>query len=62
MGVTGHKIELIGAKGDGNIVFGAAKWSAKGKDANGLCRRRVHPNTTAQEVQHSASASTPAKR
>lgn len=35
MGVTGHKLELIEAQGDGNLVFGSAKWSAKGKDANG---------------------------
>jgi ketosteroid isomerase-like protein len=35
MGVTGHKLELIEAQGEGNLVFGSAKWSAKGKDANG---------------------------
>ncbi|RWO20364.1 nuclear transport factor 2 family protein [Mesorhizobium sp.] len=35
MGVTGHKLELIEAGGDGNLLFGTAKWSAKGKDANG---------------------------
>jgi ketosteroid isomerase-like protein len=35
MGVTGHKLELIEAQGEGNLVFGPAKWSAKGKDANG---------------------------
>ena len=35
MGVTGHKLELIDARGEGNLVFGAAKWSANGKDANG---------------------------
>ena len=34
-GVTGHKLEMIEADGDGNIVFGAAKWSAKGKDDKG---------------------------
>lgn len=33
MGVTGHKLELIEAQGDGNMMVGAAKWSAKGKDA-----------------------------
>ena len=35
MGVTGHKIELIEADGDGDVLFGTAKWSAKGKDAKG---------------------------
>jgi ketosteroid isomerase-like protein len=35
MGVTGHKLELIEAQGNGNLLFGTAKWSAKGKDANG---------------------------
>ena len=35
MGVTGHKLEVIEAQESGNIVFGAAKWSAKGKDAAG---------------------------
>jgi ketosteroid isomerase-like protein len=34
-GVTGHKLELIEAHGNGNLLFGAAKWSASGKDANG---------------------------
>jgi ketosteroid isomerase-like protein len=35
MGVTGHKLELIEAHGEGNLLFGAAKWSANGKDASG---------------------------
>lgn len=35
MGVTGHKLELIEAHGEGKLDFGAAKWSANGKDANG---------------------------
>lgn len=35
MGVTGHKLELIEAHSEGKLVFGAAKWSANGKDANG---------------------------
>jgi uncharacterized protein (TIGR02246 family) len=34
-GVTGHKLELIEAKGDAELVIAAAKWSAAGKDANG---------------------------
>ena len=35
MGVTGHKLELIEAHSEGKLLFGAAKWSANGKDANG---------------------------
>lgn len=35
MGVTGHKLELIEAQGEGNLLIGTAKWSAKGKDAKG---------------------------
>jgi uncharacterized protein (TIGR02246 family) len=34
-GVTGHKLEMIEADGSGDIVFGAAKWSASGKDDKG---------------------------
>ena len=34
-GATAHKLDMIEANGDGNLVFGAAKWSATGKDANG---------------------------
>jgi uncharacterized protein (TIGR02246 family) len=35
MGVTGHKLELIEADGDDNMLVGTAKWSANGKDAQG---------------------------
>jgi ketosteroid isomerase-like protein len=35
MGATGHKLELIRTGGDEKVVFGAAKWSATGKDAEG---------------------------
>jgi uncharacterized protein (TIGR02246 family) len=35
MGVTAHKLDLIEAHGDGNLVYGTAKWSANGKDASG---------------------------
>jgi len=35
IGATGHKLDPIEAHGDGNLLFGAAKWSANGKDANG---------------------------
>jgi uncharacterized protein (TIGR02246 family) len=34
-GVTGHKLELIEVEGEEELVVAAAKWSAKGKDANG---------------------------
>src|SRR5262245_58505007 len=34
-GVTNHKLEMIEANGNGNIVIAAAKWSAKGKDKKG---------------------------
>jgi uncharacterized protein (TIGR02246 family) len=34
-GVTGHKLELIEAEGEEDLVVAAAKWSAKGKDAGG---------------------------
>ena len=34
-GVTGHRLELIDAGGDDKVVFGAAKWSATGKDKDG---------------------------
>lgn len=35
MGATGHKLELIRADGADKLIYGAAKWSAKGKDAQG---------------------------
>jgi ketosteroid isomerase-like protein len=31
-GVTDHKLEVINADGDDKVVYGSAKWSAKGKD------------------------------
>jgi ketosteroid isomerase-like protein len=34
-GATGHRLEVIEARGSGTLLFGAAKWSAKGKDASG---------------------------
>jgi ketosteroid isomerase-like protein len=34
-GVTNHKLEIIEASGNGNIIVAAAKWSAKGKDDKG---------------------------
>src|SRR5262245_34057326 len=34
-GVTAHKLEIIEAGGDGKLVYGAAKWSATGKDDKG---------------------------
>jgi uncharacterized protein (TIGR02246 family) len=34
-GVHNHKLELIEAAGDGNLIYGAAKWSSTGKDDKG---------------------------
>jgi ketosteroid isomerase-like protein len=34
-GVTGHKLEVIDAGGDGKVIFASAKWSATGKDKDG---------------------------
>jgi ketosteroid isomerase-like protein len=34
-GLTGHKLEMIDAGGDNNVVWGTARWSAKGKDKEG---------------------------
>jgi ketosteroid isomerase-like protein len=34
-GVTNHKLEVIDAGGDDKVVYGTAKWSAKGKDKDG---------------------------
>jgi uncharacterized protein (TIGR02246 family) len=34
-GATAHKLELVKAQGDDTLLFGAAKWSAMGKDSNG---------------------------
>jgi uncharacterized protein (TIGR02246 family) len=33
-GVSGHALELIEVHGEEDLVVAAAKWSAKGKDAN----------------------------
>jgi uncharacterized protein (TIGR02246 family) len=35
MGVTAHKFEIIEARGEGNLIYAAAKWTAAGKDAKG---------------------------
>jgi uncharacterized protein (TIGR02246 family) len=34
-GVKNHNLEMIEADGDGKLVYGAAKWSASGKDDKG---------------------------
>ena len=34
-GVQNHKLEVIEADGDGKLVYGAAKWSALGKNDQG---------------------------
>jgi uncharacterized protein (TIGR02246 family) len=31
-GVTGHKLEVLEANGDDDLIVAAARWSAKGKD------------------------------
>ena len=36
MGVTDHKLELINAREEGNLVYAAAKWSAKSKNTDGV--------------------------
>ena len=41
-GVTGHKLELIEANGEGNTAVAAAKWSAKGKDGASLGGLATH--------------------
>lgn len=35
MGVTGHKLDLIEAHADGDLIVAAARWSATGKSAAG---------------------------
>lgn len=35
MGVTGHKLEMIEASGDGALIAAGAKWSATGKGPDG---------------------------
>lgn len=34
-GATDHRLEAIRVDGDEKLIYGAAKWSAKGKDAQG---------------------------
>ena len=34
-GVTGHKLTLIEAGGDGNLVYATAKWKAQAKGSDG---------------------------
>jgi ketosteroid isomerase-like protein len=34
-GASNHKLEIIDAQDDGQVVFAAAKWTATGKDAQG---------------------------
>ena len=46
MGAQGHKLELIEASGDGNIVYGTAKWSATGKDSAGKAQTWTSTITT----------------
>jgi ketosteroid isomerase-like protein len=34
-GVADHRLQIIDAGGDGQVVYGAAKWTATGKKADG---------------------------
>jgi uncharacterized protein (TIGR02246 family) len=55
MGAKGHKLELIEASGDGNIVYATAKWSAVGKDSAGKDQPWAGTTTTIFEKQADGS-------
>ena len=55
MGATGHKLELVKAEEKGDVVFSAAKWSAKGKDAKGADQPWSGVGTTIFEKQADGS-------
>ena len=55
MGAKDHKLELIEASGDGNIVYGTAKWSAAGKDSGGKDQPWAGTTTTIFEKQANGS-------
>ena len=57
-GVTGHKLELIEANGEGSTVVAAAKWSAKGKDGASLGGIATH-EFAARQMAASSSGCTP---
>jgi uncharacterized protein (TIGR02246 family) len=54
-GATGHKLEVVEVDGEGNIVVGAAKWSATGKDAKGTATPWAGIATTVFEKQADGS-------
>lgn len=55
MGAKDHKLELIEASADGNIVVGTAKWTAMGKDAAGKDQSFAGTATTIFEKQADGS-------
>ena len=55
MGVTGHKLELIEVRDEGDTVVGAANWSATGKDAEGADQPLGGIATTVFERQDDGS-------
>ena len=55
MGAKDHKLELIEASGDGNIVYATAKWSAAGKDSGGTDQPWAGTPTTIFEKQANGS-------
>jgi len=55
MGGKDHKLELIEASGDGNIVYATAKWTAAGKDAAGKDQPWAGTATTIFEKQGDGS-------
>jgi len=55
MGGKDHKLELIEASGDGNIVYGTAKWTAAGKDKGGADQPWAGTATTIFEKQGDGS-------
>ena len=55
MGAKDHKLELIEASGDGNIVYATAKWSAVGKDSTAKEQTFAGTTTTIFEKQANGS-------
>jgi uncharacterized protein (TIGR02246 family) len=53
MGVSGHKLDLIEARDEGDAVVAAANWSATGKDADGADQPWGGIATTVFERQES---------
>jgi uncharacterized protein (TIGR02246 family) len=55
MGVTGHKLDLIEAREQGDAVVAAANWSATGKDGDGNDQPWAGVATTVFERQEDGS-------